>query len=86
MYLDETESLRQGDVATIREWGNDKTTTVANVLVAVAELGISNHDRALAELIIPGHAQLGLPSKHESVIGIRVDQVRHDITVKIKKK
>jgi hypothetical protein len=53
--------LSEGNVASIREWGNDESWSISQVLVPVHELSITNVSEAVPNIIVPTMTELTLP-------------------------
>jgi len=74
------ERLCQRNVTTICQWRDYKTRRITQVLVRVQELGVANVDIGVAVDIAPACAQLRLPRKGTSRIGLHQNHFEHDIT------
>mmetsp|Transcript_109650 Transcript_109650/g.266590 ORF Transcript_109650/g.266590 Transcript_109650/m.266590 type:complete len:318 (+) Transcript_109650:949-1902(+) len=71
----------QGDVAAIRQRGNNQPAGVANPFVAVDTLVVSDSDVDVLRLTTPVESQLLAPLERQRVVCLEVDQLLHSITV-----
>ena len=69
-----------GEASPVSERGDDKTRRVAQVLVRVAELGVTDVSKTVVLALVPAMAQLGQPGKALSVLYFGTDEFGHYIT------